>query len=51
MQEAGLAGDPEVIEVRTEQQASLGFRGSPSVTVDGVDIDELMTGDTGLHWG
>ncbi len=51
MKEAGIAGAPEVIEVHTAKQASLGYRGSPSVAIDGADVDERMTGDTGLHWG
>lgn len=51
MQEAGLADGPEVIEVETDEQASLGYRGSPSVAIDGVDVDIRMTGAPGLHWG
>lgn len=51
MQEAGLAGDPEVVEVETEAQALLGYRGSPSVAIDGVDVDVRMVGEPGLHRG
>lgn len=51
MREAGFDEGPEVIEVRTEEDAALGYRGSPSVVVDGVDVDERMTGEAGLQWG
>lgn len=51
MQEAGLNGGPEVIAVESDEQASLGYRGSPSVAIDGVDVDVRMTGEPGFHWG
>ena len=51
MRETGVPGIPEIVRVTTDAEAALGFRGSPSVTVDGVDVDENMTGDPGLHWG
>lgn len=51
MRAVGLAGEPEVITVVTEEDAALGFRGSPSVTVNGVDVDVRMTGEPGLEWG
>lgn len=51
MRAVGLSGEPEVIEVVTEADAALGFRGSPSVTIDGVDVDEKMLGEPSLQWG
>lgn len=51
MSEAGIPGSPRIIEVRTEADAALGFRGSPSVSIDGVDVDERMTGEPGLADG
>ncbi|MBE0418089.1 MAG: hypothetical protein IBX63_10025 [Coriobacteriia bacterium] len=51
MGRAGIGGNPEVIEVETTEQAALGFRGSPSVAIDGVDVDARMVGEPGLHWG
>ena len=49
--EVGLSGEPEVLEVTTEADTKLGFRGSPSVAIDGVDVDEKMDGDPSLQWG
>lgn len=51
MRAAGIAGEPQVITVVSEADAALGFRGSPSVTVNGVDVDARMTGEPGLQWG
>jgi len=51
MRLAGFDDCPEVIEVETAEQASLGYRGSPSVAIDGVDVDIRMIGAPGLHWG
>jgi hypothetical protein len=50
MREVGLPGSPRVIEVRDESDAALGYRGSPSVVIDGVDVDVRMTGAPG-EWG
>lgn len=52
MRAMDFAGEPEVLEVRKEEDAALGFRGSPSVAINGVDVDEKMADATpGLHWG
>jgi hypothetical protein len=41
LEDVGRAGEPiEVVEVTTDEDASrLGFRGSPTILVDGKDID------------
>ena len=40
MAEEGVADDVEVVKVETEEQArELGFVGSPTIRVDGQDID------------
>jgi hypothetical protein len=51
MREAGLAGEPEVVEVTSDEDASLGYRGSPSVVIDGADVDAGMTDEPDLHYG
>lgn len=48
----GLQGEPETILVEDEAGATTwGFRGSPTVTVDGRDVDQRLEGEPGLGWG
>lgn len=43
----GVQADLEVILVESEEQAvELGFRGSPTILVDGVDLEEGRNGST-----
>jgi hypothetical protein len=51
MRAVGISGQPDVREIVTEEDAAFGFRGSPSVVVDGVDVDPRMTGTPSLQWG
>ncbi|MDR3686932.1 MAG: hypothetical protein P4L93_08260 [Coriobacteriia bacterium] len=51
MRTSGLSGLPDVIEVSSEADAALGYRGSASVVIDGADVDERMVGTPSLQWG
>lgn len=50
--ELGLSSVPELVVVIEEADARrLGYRGSPTVTVDGRDVAEPPPGEPGLHFG
>jgi hypothetical protein len=47
-----LPGSPELVVLTDDDEARrLGFRGSPTVTVDGSDVQDRPEGEPGLHWG
>jgi hypothetical protein len=52
MRTVGLQGEPLAVSVEDEEAArKLGFRGSPTVTVDGRDADDSMVGEPSLAYG
>jgi len=52
MTELGLPGGPDHVVLTEDAEARrLGFRGSPTVTVDGRDVQDEPEGKPGLHWG
>lgn len=52
MQALGIKGEPEVVIVRGYPDAVRnGFRGSPTVTIDGVDAEPGAAGQPGLTFG
>lgn len=52
MRAVGLEGEPALVLVRGyDDGVRLGFRGSPTVTVDGVDVEPDPPGQPGLAFG
>lgn len=52
MEAAGVPGEPEAVLVRGYVDGKQsGFRGSPTVTVDGADVEPEPPGEPGLAFG
>jgi hypothetical protein len=52
MTELSLLGGPDHVVLTEDAEARrLGFRGSPTVTVNGRDVQDEPEGKPGLHWG
>jgi len=48
----GLVGEPELMTVTDDAEARrLGFRGSPTVTVNGVDVGDTPEGEPSMTLG
>lgn len=45
LEERGIEGEIEMVEVRPEEAASEGFLGSPTIQINGRDIEKERRGD------